>query len=314
MLTQDLYSKILIQPALKKANATLCVVSGYATASMANLHLKHLAKQKVSASVELIVGMTGRDGIERAQHLGLCRLASSKCYGLNLSCRYVELPTVIHAKSYVWLNRQHKAYVAFCGSANYTLKGFSDSQIEVMEITDAEKAHDFYLSTYQSTFDCLDQDVSDKIKILEDRSVSEKTHKDLETISLSLLNSRTREMYNAGGGLNWGHRLTLERNKDQAYIHVPVEVQRSSFFPDRNEPFMVETDDGFSLTLVRVTDSGKGLHSIPSNAELGWYFRKRLGLKSGAFVKTEHLLTYGRTDVSFSKINSKSYLMDFSQS
>lgn len=38
----------------------------------------------------------------------------------------------------------------------------------------------------------------------------------------------------------------------------------------------------------------------------------RLGLANGELVKTEDLVKYGRTDVTFIKIDEEQYYMDFS--
>ena len=49
-----------------------------------------------------------------------------------------------------------------------------------------------------------------------------------------------------------------------------------------------------------------------SNALLGEYFRNRLGLANGAYVTAADLRSYGRTDVTFIKIDEEHYYMDFS--
>ena len=46
--------------------------------------------------------------------------------------------------------------------------------------------------------------------------------------------------------------------------------------------------------------------------QLGEYFRNRLGLANGAYVHSSDLMTYGRTDVAFYKIDEEQYYMDFS--
>jgi hypothetical protein len=66
------------------------------------------------------------------------------------------------------------------------------------------------------------------------------------------------------------------------------------------------------MICVRAQDGGKGLHTTLNNSLLGTYFRYRLGVKEGEFVTKEHLLKYGRTDVTFYKIDNENYLLDFS--
>ena len=56
----------------------------------------------------------------------------------------------------------------------------------------------------------------------------------------------------------------------------------------------------------------KAITTPASNAQLGEYFRNRLGLANGANVHTSDLKAYGRTDVVFYKIDDEQYYMDFS--
>ena len=58
----------------------------------------------------------------------------------------------------------------------------------------------------------------------------------------------------------------------------------------------------------------KAITTPASNAQLGEYFRKRLGLANGAYVTAKDLKAYGRQDVSFYKIDDEQYFMDFSVS
>ena len=126
-------------------------------------------------------------------------------------------------------------------------------------------------------------------------------------------------MHKAGGGLNWGMRPS-RKNKDEAYIPLPRHIyrQKPAFFPRLTQHFLVETDDGEAFFFVMVHPKTKG-GSVPggiatpeNNAELGQYFRRRLMVPYGAMVEKEDLLSYGRTDVSFTKHSDEDYYMDFS--
>lgn len=109
-------------------------------------------------------------------------------------------------------------------------------------------------------------------------------------------------------GLNWGQRGS--RNRNEACISVPSDVGASSFFPERNIVFEVLTDDGYSFRLKRTGDNGKNLQGDLHLAPLGEYFRRRLGVPSGARVTLSHLQRYGRYDVTFTRRGSK-YELDF---
>lgn len=307
MLIDNLFSQALIEPALRHAKTRLQIVSGFATGSMAHRHLEELAKRGANASIELIVGMTNHSGIEQAQHKVLCDLAQNGAYGMDFSCRYIARSSPVHAKTYVWLD-DSGPFMAFCGSANYTITGFIRRQIEAVTQADPVLAAKFYEERLPYTIDCLDETVTDYVTLTETRRVDDKTTKDM--VTLSLLVKRTGETHKAGGGLNWGQRST--RNRDESYIPIPV--QHYDFFPDIGEQFTVQTDDGFPFVFVRAQQRGKALHTTQNNALLGEYIRTRMGLPSGEFITKQHLLDYGRTDVTFIKIDEETYLMDFSPS
>jgi hypothetical protein len=118
------------------------------------------------------------------------------------------------------------------------------------------------------------------------------------------------EMVPQRSGLNWGQRPGREPN--QAYLSVPAEIQRSGFFPDRGEEFLVEFDDGEIMKCVRAQQNGKAIETSGNNAILGLYFRKRLNVRSGYVVTIEHLYRYGRISVDISYINDYKYFLDFS--
>lgn len=76
--------------------------------------------------------------------------------------------------------------------------------------------------------------------------------------------------------------------------------------------FAVLTDDGQSFIFHRAQDNRKALHSPDDNSIIGKYFRSRIGVEDGAFVYRMDLENYGRTNVTFTKINDETYYMDFS--
>lgn len=56
----------------------------------------------------------------------------------------------------------------------------------------------------------------------------------------------------------------------------------------------------------------KAITTPSNNSLLGEYFRNRLGVPNGAPVTKNDLLQYGRTDVTFYKIDDEQFYMDFS--
>jgi hypothetical protein len=92
---------------------------------------------------------------------------------------------------------------------------------------------------------------------------------------------------------------------------VPASEQRSGFFPEIGELFLVECDDGALLQLVRAQQNGKALQTPHNNALLGEYFRRRLGVRTGDPVALRHLHQYGRTSVDIFKTSDGKYFLDF---
>ncbi|MCY3833287.1 MAG: NgoFVII family restriction endonuclease [Chloroflexi bacterium] len=292
---------------MQYANTRLQIVSGFATASMAQRHLETLKECSANASIELIVGMTHHSGIERAQHTAFCQLSQDQPYGMDFSCRYIAQESPIHAKCYVWSN-DSGPYSAFCGSANYTMAGFVRSQIEGMANADPASVARFFLDCLPYTVDCLDESVLEHVSLTETRRTDDRATEDTVTLSLLISRGKRKGEIHQKSGLNWGFRPN--RNRNEAYIPVPV--QHYEFFPPIKQEFTVLTDDGYPFIFVKAQERGKALETPQSNAELGYYFRKRLGLQFGEFVTKQHLIDYGRTDVTFTKIDEETYLMDFS--
>ena len=63
--------------------------------------------------------------------------------------------------------------------------------------------------------------------------------------------------------------------------------------------------------MVSAQQGGKALHTPQNNGYIGKYIRNRLGLASGEYVTLDHLLEYGRTDITFRKENEETYHLDF---
>lgn len=76
--------------------------------------------------------------------------------------------------------------------------------------------------------------------------------------------------------------------------------------------FTAITDDRKQLTLRVEQQNDKAITTPERNSDLGEYFRNRLGLPNGAFVTRNDLEAYGRTNVTFYKLDDETYYMDFS--
>lgn len=306
MLTENLLQVVLLQPPSTVGANRLQIVSGYATASMADFHIGQLSSQETPVDIELIIGMAGRDAIKRPHHLEFQKLSQMGDLGMNFECRYVVEGAPVHAKVYCWL-RGNVPVAGFVGSANYSRTAFSEGQMEVMHEADGQSCHDFFHQVNQRSESCTGADIESRVMLTDATNLAQRK----EAVRLSLLTSSGDTPRHSS--INWGHRgkVKVPRDLNQAYIPVPAGIRKMNFFPGRNQEFTVLTDDDKSFIMVRVQGRGKGLHTTRSNALLGSYLRTRMGLESGQFVSKEHLLAYGRTDVTFVKIDNETYLLDF---
>ena len=324
MLTENLFEKILIEPAEQNFD-TLYIVSGYASATMVSRHLDHLSRCKREVRIQLIVGMAIRDGISEKDHKGFRELASE--YKDEFLCRYVASNPPVHSKTYAWCNGDIPR-LAFIGSANYTQAAFSTSRREAMIEYDAERVRNYFDLIQRDTINCLNPRANNFIAIYSEPRYSMRmplgnvaeSDKDEDTasiaddltqlprISVSFLGNRGDLPQRSG--LNWGQRAGREPN--QAYIRLPIELTRTDFFPPRGEHFTILTDDNKALICVRRQDYGKAIHTPDNNSRMGLYFRHRLNVPEGMNITKEDMEHYGRTDVDFYKIDEETYYMDFS--
>ena len=326
MFRADLFKEVLERPA-ERGSDKLFVVSGYASAAMVYRHFEVLP---LTVSIELLVGMSPAEGLVKGDHQSFQQLVSD--FPGRFICRYLKAPPSVHSKIYTWL-KGNKPAEGFVGSPNYTqVAFFSRAREEVVVPYNPNLCAKAYLSISQNSIDCTDSAAERIVKIHErrgrvprgfypeyltpDPEESERRREEApqpfqpseDQVTLSLLEGSGDTP--ARSGLNWGQRPS--RDHDQAYIPVPAPIARSGFFPPRGTHFTLVTDDDQTFDCVVAQDGAKAIESSRNNALLGKYFRKRLSLPSGAYIRKEHLLSYGRTDVTVSKIDDENYSLGFS--
>lgn len=312
-----LAKEILFAP-LKLGANKLCIVSGYATPNMTSWMMKNLKEFGADPiDISLIVGMVPFDGLSIAVHEGFKRLQNEilppevKHY----QCSYVCDSLPVHSNVYVWL-MDEKPIVAFTGSANFTQSAFGQKRKEYMAECNSEAAYKYFCDVEQYTIFCNHAEVEEYIILypthnildIENKPIVSLSGENIESVTLSLL-ARGGET-GARSGLNWGHRG--KRNRNEAYIPLPANIVRTGFFPLNEQHFTVVTDDGHQLILRVQQEGDKAITTPLSNAQLGEYFRKRLGLANGAYIWRKDLEKYGRTDVSFYKFDDEQFYLDFS--
>lgn len=307
----SLFREILMRPAANEEADELLIVSGYVSAGMLEQHLEALREGVKEGRVaklpriDVVVGMA-QVGIEAPQHHALCKIVGQ--FHETASCSYLTRGNPCHSKVFVWKKKGIPTR-AFVGSANYTLTGFGDSQRETVVEADPDAVLKHHESLIDQSIPCTDAEVETSVKLMHTKPPEDVADEDAATLSLLATKGDRKGDTHLKAGLNWGQRN--DRDPDQAYIPIPKLVRDQSFFPPIGERFTVLTDDGQSLILVVAQQYGKALHTTMDNSELGRYFRKRLGVRSGEFVTRQHLTGYGRHDVGFYRIDPETYHMDF---
>lgn len=269
-------------------------------------------------AINLIVGMTAKDGIAELDHLGFRNLVERPILD-RFGCAYVpENESPVHTKAYAWFDGK-TPICGYVGSANYTRTGFFRNQREVMEESDPRHILRYYEEIARRAVSCMHPEVQGLVRSDEERGVPRSNSDNAVSRLAGLQSVHYTLLDNSGNlprrsGLNWGQRPEEGRDPNQAYIRVPSDVARSDFFPPRGTHFMLHTDDGQVIVCGIKQDAGKAIHSTENNSILGEYFRRRLNVHLGAMIERHHLEQYGRTDITFYRIDDENYFMDFSVS
>ena len=105
-------------------------------------------------------------------------------------------------------------------------------------------------------------------------------------------------------GLNWG-LANANVTPNDAYIPIRQVHLKAGFFHRHGVVYSVRWDDGATMKLVAEGTqklNGKGpfpkqLTSYPDKFVLGAYIRQRLSVPAPDPITKDHLLAYGRTDI-----------------
>ena len=322
---KNLFDEILLKPA--KDHDRLCIVSGFATPTMVTYHLSAIREKfnRDDTRMNIIVGMTPLRKIPKMHHMNFVKMTTTPAH--LFECAYIDIhKTPVHSKLYIWL-KDEKPKIAFLSSANYTFTAFKGNQDEIATECDPEKAFAYYKDTISSSLYCTHDEAEELVmdtitsdanrrSVIQDSSEGElpSVFANGNSVKLPLYDVR-RNVIHKVAGLNWGQRPGRELN--QAYIPIPANIAKSDFFPPLGVPFSVLTEDNIPFVCVRAQPKKEGgnigyaIETPNSNSELGEYFRRKLGLQLGEFVKLEDLDSYGNRYVTFTKINEDEYYMQY---
>ena len=311
MITENLYEKVLINPANSGSNE-LFIVSGYSSATFLSRHLTELKDINSELKINLLIGMHQRRN-DHSAYLNIKNLFNDHFDGYY----YLGRPGV-HSKTYSWI-KDGKPSIAFSGSANYSQYGFFNTMQQNQMVEDNPSALRDYFQDLKK----------DSIKI-EDYLPSEEEVINIENVEGSLapgqiewidynrsvrisLLSKNGELPSRSG-LNWGQRPEYNRDPNQAYLSIRSDARKEGFLPEKTFTFTLITDDNQTLDCTVAQEGRKAIHSTNDNSLLGKYFRNRLGVKLGELVTKDSLLRYGRTDFLLKKLDDETFFLDFCKS
>lgn len=307
--SESIAEKILFEPLQAGANR-LCISTYHATPSMVSWLLTTYDERNMGeVSIELVIESVVDQGIDCNSHKGFKELQKEfKSNGKgNFTCSYLHTPPVSNNNMFIWL-RNDDPIRAFNCSYDFTQASLLRTHRGSFNERMAAYAYKLFSQIIDRTIYCNHSEVEDYVVIKPTDSPLLSEGTSLENCVLSFL-TKTGEP-GTKSGLNWGQRN--KRNKNEAYIPLPSKVAKSGFFPLNKQHFLVVTDDRHTLQLRVEQQNNKAITTPSSNALLGEYFRNRLGLANGAYVNAADLRSYGRTDVTFYKIDDEQYYMDFS--
>lgn len=317
MLSDNLRRSVLFTPLNMDVNQ-LFIVSGYATPNMASWLIKNIdLPPGKSIDIHLIVGMVPYDGLSVSVHNGFKDLMTEPLPPSvnSFTCSYICEGPAVHSKLYIWAKDDNPVF-AFLGSANFTQTAFGNNRREIMNICDPNEAMSYFRAIENDSIFCNHAEVEEYIILHPTHPILDNENHPLSPFENSGLESVTLSLLARGGetgeksGINWGQRD--RRNPNEAYIPLPARIARSGFFPLEERHFTVVTDDGHMLILRVEQENDKAITTPLSNAQLGEYLRNRIGVPNGAYVWKQDLLNYGRTDVTFYKLDEEQFYLDFS--
>lgn len=338
MFTEKFEERILLNPARQDGFACnhLRIITAFTDVERISSHMIQLFdgrnKEYVSnIKVDIILGMTKGTGLTEKKHKKLCAQIErlNSVVGMpKVTCRYIVEGKQVHSKVYVW-TKGNKAILGYCGSVNYTMNAFNVRR-ECMEECNAVEALNYYKLLLKDTMDCFNEEISSKLTSLnkgneEDieetnlEKLSWEKYKDIvpiDTLTVSLLKANGEDT-GYGSGVNWGIRKNgYKRNRNQAYIPYNIADQRKGFFPEVNEDktykvFKVIIKNYGAFYMRQAQAKGKALETPESNAIIGEWIRKEIGVPDGEYITKEMLEKSGGTKVLFKKYKNDIYTLEY---
>ena len=323
LITRGIYRAVVEEPASQGFDE-FCILSGYISSAFINQLRFGSAPEKNSSSnifeglpeavsCKAIYGMYSTDGLTRRDHRQFCDCTGdSRFQVMYYNAAGVYIPRNCHSKIYLWMQNGLPKQ-AFCGSANATSKGFFVDDREAIAPCDPALALEYWKRfENQSTLSTDLKELNERhfdIRVEAKRLIPNLDIASLDFVDLPLTQNGRGLKIHEHSGLNWGQRD--KRDGNQAYLPVPSPIAKKKFFPPRGVRCTFFTSDGEQFECVVAQDGEKAIHSVPSNADIGSYFRRVLKVNDKAKVHLEDLQRYGRQTVRIFKLPQGEYLLDY---
>ena len=321
MILENIANTVLFGPLNRTVN-NLYIITAYATPNMLSWYIGNLqGKIQVPLSIALLLGMVPFDGISVSAHDGFIQLLGSEHPNeiKKIECSYLFDPPAVHSNVFIWA-KDGEPILAYSGSVNFVQSSLVGShRKEVLNECDPILAMEYYNSLIDRSIYATHPEIEEYVVLHATHDILDRENHSVENAELlardgyeSIRLRLTTKNGEPGkrSGLNWGQRP--KRNSNEAYIPLPVKVAKSGFFPLEGRHFTVITDDRRQLILRIEQQNNKAITTPARNSDLGEYFRNRLGVANGEHITRSILDDYGRTDVTFIRLDEETYYMDFS--
>ncbi len=308
MITENLYKKILIEPATNGCNE-LFIVSGFSSATFLSRNFDDLKNINPTLKINLLIGMHQKRN-DHSAYLNIKKLFSDRFEGY-----YFSGTPQVHSKTYSWI-KNGVPTTGFSGSANYSQYGFFNTKQQNQMTEDDPVAIKNYFENLKINSIRIEDYVVPQDEVVSVENVlGSLAPGDIEwieynkSVRISLL-SRNSELPTRSG-LNWGQRPEYNRDPDQAYLSIRSDARKEGFLPEKGFTFTLLTDDNKTLDCTVAQDGRKAIHTTNDNSLLGKYFRNRLGVELGSLITKDDLIRYGRTDFLLVKLDEETFYLDF---
>lgn len=319
--TEQLYKHVIASHAEKSSH--LKVISGYGSATFLN----RVKNDFIHLNIELYLGMT-HQGISEQDHA----LYTEWTKNSTLTQVYYQIsPIPNHMKVLIFENESKK--YTFVGSANFSENGFLYQRELMTEINNDVS----YLIDEQreNSLLCTDSEVLNYVQLFKSQNAINMENQAVETLTNEevqenkkvyiSLNEQLKQTQIIKPYKNFSLEVVLPekhsphwhtnginawRENKQPHLLQTPKLMFDKIFPSE-QMFEIYTDDGVKL-IAKVAGRFNSRKLCTENVNLYKYVCNRIGLQNNAPISYENLVAYGRTNMSFKRVDATTYIMDFS--